>query len=116
MIANEDKQKVLNLENTLYVPDLRNNLISVSKETDKGYEVTFRQHDAVIQDNSKYKKVFAKRVDDLYYTQENSEIASVVSEENNSSTLEIWHKELGHLDYKDLKKLLTELEISFNKR
>ena len=89
LVANGDEQKVLNLENTLYVPDLRNNLFSVAKKTDKGYEVTFRQHDAVIQDNSKYKKVFAKRVDDLYYIQENFEIASVISEENNPSTLEI---------------------------
>ena len=39
----------------------------------------------------------------------------MVSEENNLSTLEIWHKRLGHLNYKDLKKFLTELKISFNK-
>lgn len=37
-----DTNKRIRLENTLHVPDLRANLLSVAKITNKGYEVVLR--------------------------------------------------------------------------
>lgn len=57
--------KPVSLTNVLHVPDLRTNLMSVSKITEKGY-VTFERGFAIITDrvsNVKYRY----RKDSLYY-------------------------------------------------
>jgi len=38
----------IKLQNAIYVPNLRNNLVSVSSITEKGYTVTFRKNNATI--------------------------------------------------------------------
>lgn len=49
-VSSDKGKKVLEYKDTLYVPELRTNLISVAKITNKGHEVTFRQNDAYIRD------------------------------------------------------------------
>jgi len=45
---NKHEKNSVKLKDTLCVPGLRNNLLSVTKITDKGYTVTFRKHHATV--------------------------------------------------------------------
>lgn len=55
------------LSDTLHVPDLRTNLLSVSKITDRGYKVTFEKGEAVVDDRDGEAKLIAKRRNSLYH-------------------------------------------------
>jgi len=47
-----EEQKNIKLKNTLHVPNLRTNLISVSKITDNNYNVIFRKEQATVIDRN----------------------------------------------------------------
>lgn len=115
------KEKSLLLKNSLHVPDLRVNLMSVSKITDKGHEVHFKQNEAVIFSQSKEIVAKAKRIGDLYYLETiPSETANVVHL-NKKSMIEQWHLKFGHLNEASLreicrKKLVFGVEIEKNEK
>ena len=96
----------MKLENTVYVPDLRTHLMLVARIYDKGFEVTFMKSSAVIRDENGIEKLYANRIDGLYYLQETPEVASAMSESDHSQKLELWHRRLGHLNVKDVKSLM----------
>ena len=52
-------QRVLDIEKVGYVSDIRTNLLSISKLTDKDLEVVFRKKDAIVID--KQNSVSARR-------------------------------------------------------
>lgn len=60
-------RKNIVLNDTLHVPDLRTNLLSVGKITDREYEVHFRKTDALVLDSKGDVKLYAERIGDLYY-------------------------------------------------
>ncbi|XP_011859363.1 PREDICTED: uncharacterized protein LOC105556859 [Vollenhovia emeryi] len=60
------KRRDIALNETLHVPKLRMNLLSVSKIADKGYRVNFDKRRAEIIDSSGHTKLIAKWVGDLY--------------------------------------------------
>lgn len=62
----DGKRSDIILSETLHVPGLRMNLLSVSKITDKGHEVVFDKQSAKIIDSKGRTKLFAKRVGDRY--------------------------------------------------
>jgi transposase InsO family protein len=74
----------VSLSNTLHVPDLRTNLMSIGKITDRGLEVHFRKNDATILDST-----------------------SSVSK-NKEVTLELLHRRLGHANTKDIPSAVRE--------
>lgn len=96
------------LRDTLFVPNLRSNLLSVAKITDYGHEVTFRKNSATIVNNDRKnneKIMETKRVANLYVIDGTSETASVANVKKNSwQTL---HENFGHLNMKDLKYLVN---------
>lgn len=95
---------VARLEQTLLVPDLRSNLLSVSKITNRGLEVIFRKNHAVVRDpKSQNDILFAKRDQDLYFIDERKETATVAEVKEND--IFTWHKKLGHVNAKDLLAL-----------
>jgi len=91
--------KRIRLENALHVPDLRTNLLSVAKITDKGYEIVFDVNQASVRDCEGNVKLIAERQGDLYIL--NSRQANAAMQ-TRQSDIEIWHKRLGHLNQKDL--------------
>lgn len=114
-VNDNNQRKTLNLDNTLLVPDLRTNLISVGKITDNGYEVTFKRNSAVISDKNGSEKLFAHRIDGLYYLNEPSELASVVLPESDSDQkLKLWHHRLGHLNETDVKSVMKNQGIKIS--
>ncbi|GBO10307.1 Retrovirus-related Pol polyprotein from transposon TNT 1-94 [Araneus ventricosus] len=80
--------KGITLQNVLYIPDLKNNLISISKVTANNFTVKFqRNHASVI--NSKNETV-------------------LIAKREKGKEIEQWHQKFGHLNEKDLKKLQAQ--------
>jgi hypothetical protein len=104
----------ITLHNVLYVPRLDANLMSTPKITDKGHEVRMRKDYAIIV--SKKGKVLAhsQKVEDTYILKEVREQnfgKTARPASSASATLEVWHNRLGHLNKKDLQKLLEDAHI-----
>ncbi|CAB0006643.1 unnamed protein product, partial [Nesidiocoris tenuis] len=101
------KKQVMSLHNTLHVPELRSNLLSVGKITDQGLTVTFTSTSAEIKNRSGETLMRAKRTNGLYLVDEVS--GSSNSKEEISlkceSKIENWHQRFGHLNESDLKSL-----------
>lgn len=70
-----ERDKNVRLMDTLYVPDLRTNLLSVSKIVDNQHQVLFTKDRAIVRDLQGKIKMTAKRVNDLFYLQEGSQQA-----------------------------------------
>ncbi|KAJ3659731.1 hypothetical protein Zmor_011405 [Zophobas morio] len=94
----------VSLNKTLHVPDLRTNLMSVSKITDRGFEVHFRKGEAAILDKEGRLRLRAERIGDLYYVRELTTDASAAlsNSGNNRVTLELLHRRMGHANTKDI--------------
>lgn len=97
------------LEDTLYVPDLRSNLLSVAKITDHGFEIKFNKKEAVIMNNKTGEKLMvAKRNKNLYYVQEEVENCRAAQPSN----LKEWHERYGHLNENDLKDIIRKEKVN----
>lgn len=106
---NFDGKTNLLLTDALHVPDLRANLMSVSKITDRGYDVTFNKEHAKICDMSGKIILIAHRVGDLFYVRECSEDACVaLAPKPNKISLETLHRQCGHANIKDISDALTK--------
>ena len=103
-LAND--QSIIDIEKVFYVSDLRTNLLSVSKITDRGFEVTLKKKDAIVLDKNRDVLVRADRVGNLYYvrkspnTARNAEIKMA-----EKKSIDEWHEKLGHLNEYNLKQM-----------
>ena len=109
----------ITLKNVLYVPKLNCNLLSVSQLTDDLHcIVQFNSYMCAIQDHTRELIGTGVRRDGLYYFG-GAEGDSVqhVSVHNAASTLELWHKRMGHPSEKVVKLLppVSNLKGSLNK-
>lgn len=96
--------KCISLANTSHAPDLRTNLLSVSKITDQGYDVVFNNKCAKILDSKGEIKLYANRIGNLYYVNEAFESACAVSNGKVcKTTLETLHRRFGHGNFKDIR-------------
>lgn len=113
-----------NLMDTLYVPSLSTNLLSVSKMTNAGCSVVFSKNKAVVNSPKIGTTIVAeKESDGLYYVR-----PSKIKQSNNLTTetsqiktadtsIENWHKKLGHMNVRDMKQALKNgslIGLSFN--
>ncbi|KMQ88628.1 retrovirus-related pol polyprotein from transposon tnt 1-94 [Lasius niger] len=104
----EDNKRI-NLENTLYVPELRTNLMSVAKIVDKNHEVVFKKNHAIIRDLQGNVKMFAERQGNLFYIQEHQQEAYATV--NKKNKVELWHGRFGHLNFRDLHTMKKNLDV-----
>lgn len=109
------KTKNIELNNALYVPDLRNNLMSVARITDRGNKVIFSRDKAEVKDEKGNTRLIARRIGDLYYVPDKQEYAGFITRQVND--LNTWHMRLGHLNHRDLidmvkKEMVTGIELS----
>lgn len=104
-VAKSDgSERKINLKNTLFVPDLRSNLMSVSQITDHDHSVTFSKEGAHIVDANGNTVLVAPRRGSLYYVNESLNCALA---ESSCSDLFRWHVRLGHLNAADLVKMVN---------
>jgi len=95
------RNKPVTLQNTLYVPNLRMNLLSVAKIVDRKHQVLFTQNRAYVKDASGNVKMVADRMGDLFCLQESDEMCATSN--NISSEAEEWHRRLGHLNWQSMQ-------------
>ena len=109
---NEELNDVV-VNDVLVADDLKHNLLSVSKLTEVGAEVTFNSDAAIVKRNDEV--IFkATKVDGLYVVKTGLHESSLVStEETNKKyrvwkggNIDLWHRRLGHVSEDVLKKTL----------
>jgi hypothetical protein len=103
----------MRLDETLYVPDLRSNLLSVAKMTEHGYEVIFRRNEAIVPNPDTGENVIVARRDkDMYYIDELSEESRLSQTRSQiPMSLEEWHERFGHLNENDLKNIIRKQKV-----
>ena len=94
--------QVLCLQDALYIPDLKKNLVSISAMEDKGFKVAFIDGKVCIwKKNFKEALTIGFRVDTLY--QVGGSPLGAMSCDTTLQT-ELWHQRFAHLHYKSLPK------------
>lgn len=109
-VTGDQGRRVIELQNTFFVPDLRTNLVSVAKIADRGHTVLFRKKLAVVVDENGNVRMEAHRRGNLYYLHEEVDCTSAASTTPRTDLWK-WHERLGHLNSKDLVKVIG----SFNR-
>ena len=95
--------KSVSLENASHAPDLRTNLLSVAKLTDRGYSVLFKKSLVEVINAKGNTELYAQRIGDLYCVQKNGEGAcSVSSVKTYKAMIEVLHRRFGHVNVKDV--------------
>lgn len=90
----------IHLQDVLYVPDLKKNLVSISVMEDKGYKVTFSDGKVHIwKNNVKDAFTLGFRVDSLY--QVGGSPLGVMSYDTSLQS-KLWHQRFAHFHYKAL--------------
>lgn len=107
-IEQGNKIEGITLDNALYVPDLRMDLLSVGLITDKGYKVLFTKENAKILESNGTVKFIANRINGLYYFTERSQLSNNVTTNKSLMESELWHRRFGHLNQIDLQNLVKK--------
>lgn len=97
------EERQINIEKVFYVSDLRTNLLSVAKMTDRGFEVHFRKNDAIVIDDNDKIHMRAERVGNLYHVRMSKNSVNNIEAVKNS--IDMWHQRLGHLNERDLRAM-----------
>lgn len=97
----DGQRKNVSLKDTLHVPDLRMNLLSVGKMTDNGFTVVFGKRSAEVIDGKGRTVLVATRMNGLYYLQDEAHECNSITE-SKYATVESWHRRMGHLNVGDL--------------
>ena len=93
--------QTLHLQEVLYVPDLKKNLVSISVMEDKGFKVAFIDGKVHIwQRNPKDSFTHGFRVDGLYQVGD-SPLGALTCDTSLQS--ELWRRRFAHLHYKALQ-------------
>jgi hypothetical protein len=90
-----------NLNNVMYVPDLRSNLLSVGKITDKGSTVIFENNKVYILDKDGKEIMIGQKINHLYYVRDilDKKEETAASTMNISRTkIQEWHEQFGHIN------------------
>lgn len=89
--------------------------MSISSITKNGYTVIFKENSAVVKRKNDSIVLTAKRKNDLYITKFSSEHQGMITVQNDQFMR--WHQRLGHLNFKDIRKLhdknmITGMKVS----
>ncbi|GBN07014.1 hypothetical protein AVEN_253762-1 [Araneus ventricosus] len=110
--------QTVDVNDALFVSELRTNLLSVAKLYEGGYTVTFKGDVATIINTKAKVKLVADRKDNLYYLRgsDSNQSAKHASEsldtpKTKCADLVKWHCRLGHLNMKDLMESIKRGNI-----
>ena len=112
------------LEEVYLVPGLQSNLLSVAKISEKGFEVIFKEKEAILKKGTEQVKV--KKINGMYVIPierdsnptkdpkypKNIGIGLKVGEIKSGSLFDL-HKLLGHVNYATIKEMLRRGDIEF---
>ena len=99
----------LKLKDVLYVKGLAYNLISQGQLTDKGYYMVSRAETCALKDEKTDEVVMTRdRKGNLYRAHCSDVEVCLVGQGNINEQSWLWHKRLGHLNFKSMKSLLLQ--------
>jgi len=101
----------IKLQDAIYVPNLRNNLVSISSVTEKGYSVTFHENKATINRLNGSIVATAVKKERLYVMCETKNQTLQLTQNKRDDLLK-WHWRYGHLNIDDLRGLATNNMVS----
>lgn len=101
------------VKDALYAPDAPFNLLGVRPLTERGLNVTFYQHEAVVRNEGGDVLIKAQVRDDLYYIdfQNQTTILNATCLVAPSEKIKLWHRRLGHTSPPNLSVLVDDEEI-----
>ncbi|KAL6345648.1 hypothetical protein AAG906_017383 [Vitis piasezkii] len=102
--------RIPNLEEVLYVERLKANLINISQICDKKFNVQFSKNLCKVFDlNGNCVMIGLRTSDNCYVVCQNPSISSssssIVCGSSKVESINLWHRRLGHLNYRDLMKV-----------
>lgn len=103
----DGKSVNLTVHHVLHVPALKNNLLSVSKITDEGFEVVFRKSGCSIMKEEKV-IVSGERYGNLYRLKKQRERSMLADACHRNGCQHIWHRRLGHRNHEDINRIIRE--------
>ena len=100
----DGKRKRLKLRDTLFVPDLSYNLLSVSKASETGMLIIFNESGCQIVNGKSKVRACAMRCGSLYILdcKQSNQVNAAVAKED------VWHRRYGHLGAQSLRQLAVE--------
>ncbi|KAE9035822.1 hypothetical protein PR002_g7374 [Phytophthora rubi] len=108
LVPSEGPQFVLN--DVLYVPGLQRNLISLSKASQAGIGTVFNNGSCVLSRGDS--RLVASRISSgLYVLTTKAVEAAAYQAAAGVDSIDLWHQRLGHLNIRDLIKLLKDNSI-----
>ncbi|KAF7768676.1 hypothetical protein Agabi119p4_7919 [Agaricus bisporus var. burnettii] len=96
------------LFDALHTPQLRSNLISVSKLVSRGSPVSFEGNTAVVRTRSGAVALIAMKENGLYVVPPVDVHANAVQSKRKAVSLGTWHRRLSHASMEVIKKMLRE--------
>ncbi|XP_062103129.1 uncharacterized protein LOC133814150 [Humulus lupulus] len=90
------------VKDVLYVKGLKANLLSISQLCDDHYTVNFSKSTCLVKSTDGCSVLSGTRSNDNCYMLDNTEVCSRVTLDKS----DLWHYRLGHLNYRDLRKLV----------
>lgn len=99
------QDKVIKVNNVLYVPGLAANLLSVSTIVKNGHKVNFNNKGCEIQNGQDEVICTATLSNKLYIMDSRKEVAHLTTSAQDCNSTYLWHMRMGHLNISDVKKL-----------
>ena len=94
------------IEDVLLVKGLKHNLLSISQLCDKGYKVHFEKKKCTIYDCDMKTILFSGfRKHNIYFLSMSKHVREICLFANTSNT-NLWHKRLGHINAKNMAKII----------
>lgn len=95
------------LTNILFAPQIAGNMISVSKLTDNGFELHFKNDRCEILNNN-IQIALADKVNGLYKLREPDKVYACKEEKHTTNCIHFWHKVFGHRDPVAIKEMYSK--------
>lgn len=108
-VFNKHKNDI-KLSQAVLVPSFKNNLLSVSQITKKGYKIIFDSHGAKVRRRDGTVAMTAKEENGLYVVEENATQNAMLHVEHYNPLIK-WHHRLGHLNFNDVRKLKNKQTV-----
>lgn len=98
----------IKLEKVLFVPNLEGGLLSVSRITDRGFNVLFTKDEVEIRNRSDNVVALGERRGGLYVLSETESVSVAAAQNHTVNCQHTWHRRFGHRDPAVLERIQNE--------
>lgn len=113
-VNNDGEEQVVRVDNLLFVPGLKANLLSISQLLKNGLEVKFERNGATILKNGKSVAV-ADVVNGLFKLRTRNQALISSTGGHGKYCLHQWHRRFGHRDFNVVKQVVRDNKLKLEK-